>query len=614
MKKTNLFSISALALSAFMLNTASAQENPASGGCYASSVSFFNQGKTALGTDVNPERSFPERALGAPNAQTPAVNAAYQDFVSLGFGGVLEVAFAAPIANGPGADIRIWESSATASSERSLIEVSQDGLGYLPVGQITADGEVDFGDAFSDFIQFVRITDVTPNNGGGQVTDGYDVDAVECLHGEYVAPGCYPNMVVSFNQGPAQDQLTPVAAERSNPNKALFMPENDYTQNFFTLGFGGEITLKFESPIKNGEGDDVRVIESTFGASVDGNCARYPETIRAYASQDGCNFIYLGEGCQDTDFDLGILGWAQYIKLVDISPLDATYFGTSPSVSDGYDLDGVMCLNGYEENPVPADLTAGSATSWVSFNQGKRKDGNDVAGSRSNPDNALGMPQGGDVINFVSLGFGGDIVLKFDYVIFDNPTDNDLLIVETTYNNEVCGTYPEKVMVEGSLDGENWVVLTEELCLDGEVDINAAGAIQYIRIKDRSMASQFSNSADGYDVDGVVVINSCNDENAEEDARKGDNINTPDEITSASVSPNPFKSEIRLELTTGTNDRTAQIRVFNVMGQNVYTSTVNIGSSSNVFETISLNELKSGVYFVNVETESSKETIRVIKQ
>jgi hypothetical protein len=424
--------------------------------------------------------------------------------------------------------------------------------------------------------------------------------------------GCFASQVISSNQGPSQDLLTPVAADRSNPLKALFMPENDYTQNFFTLGFGGEIVLKFESPIKNGEGDDVRVIESTFGATVDGNCARYPETIRAFASQDGCNFIYLGEGCQDTDFDLGILGWAQYIKIVDISPVGASYFGTP--IADGYDLDGVMCLNGYEENPVPADLTAGSASSWVSFNQGDRKDGNDVAGSRSNPDNALGMPQGGDVVNFVALGFGGEIVLKFNYVVFDNPLANDLSIIETSYNSPSCDNYPEKVMVEGSLDGENWITLTEELCLDGEVDINAAGAIQYIRIKDRSMASQFSNSADGYDVDGVVVINSCNDNTAEEDARKGDNINTPDEITAIAASPNPFKSEVRLELSTGSNDRTAQIRVFNIMGQNVYTSTLNVASSSNVFETISLNELPPGVYFVNVETESSKETIRLIKQ
>lgn len=617
MKNSNIFKFSALAFGALMLNSATltAQGNPAGGGCYGTTVLSYTPGLTALSTPVNPERSNPNEALGAPDAQTPSVYAPVQHFVSLGFGGAIEIAFATPIANGDGADIRIWESSATPSSERSFIEVSQDGLGYVPVGEITADGEVDFGAAFSDFVQFVRITDVTPNNGGGQVTDGYDVDAVECLHGAYEMPmGCYPNEVISFNQGMAQDQLTPVAADRSNPMKALGMPEDDYSANFVSLGFGGDITLKFESPIKNGPGDDVRVIESTFGASIDGNCARYPETIRVFASQDGCNFVYLGEGCQDTDFDLGALGWAQYIKLVDVSPLGANYVGTPASSADGYDLDGVMCLNGYEENPVPSDLVAGSATEVVSFNQGNRKDGGSVAASRSNPDNALGMPEGGDVINFVSLGFGGEIVLKFDYVIFDNPGADDLYVTETTYNGQVCATYPEKAMVEGSLDGVNWVTLADEICLDGAVDINPAGVIQYIRIKDRSMASHFSGSADGYDVDGVVVINSCNNPEAEEEAKLADNTNTPDEVTAVSASPNPFKSEVRIELATGVNDKTAQIRVFNVMGQSVYTSTVNVANSSNVFETISLNELQPGVYFVNVETESTKETIRLIKQ
>jgi hypothetical protein len=420
-------------------------------------------------------------------------------------------------------------------------------------------------------------------------------------------------MVVSFNQGPAQDLLSPVAGDRSDPTKALGMPQNDYSSNFVSLGFGGDITLKFESPIKNGDGPDVRVIESTFGSSVDGNCARYPETIRAFASQDGCNFVYIGEGCQDTDFDLGSLGWAQYIKLVDISPVTATYFGTPASSADGYDVDGVECLNGYEENPVPADLTIGSAAQVVSFDQGTRKNGSAVAASRSIAENALGAPQGGNFINFVSLGFGGELVLKFDYVVFDNP-GNDLLLVETTYNNQVCATYPEKAMVEGSLDGVNWTVLAEEVCLDGEIDINAAGAIQYVRIKDRSMASDFSGSADGFDVDGIVVINSCNDESAVEDARNADNNNTPDEVTAVAASPNPFKSEVRVELATGNNDRTAQIRVFNMMGQTVYTSTVNVASASNVFETISLNDLNPGVYFISVETESSKETIRLIKQ
>jgi hypothetical protein len=582
---------------------------PPAPGCYASSVSFFNQGNIASGAAVQPERSIPSEALGAPNAQTPSVTAEVQNFVSLGFGGTIEVQFANPIANGPGADIRIWESSASPSSERSLIEVSQDGLGYVPVGEIMADGEVDFSEAFSDFIQFVRITDVTPNNGGGGIyTDGFDLDAVECLHGEFIASSsCFADKVVDFNQTKRNDGSI-IDIDRSDASKALGEPQDDASMNFVSLGFGGDITLKFGSPIKNGDGDDIRVIESSNGAAISGNCNRYPETIQAFASQDGCNFVYLGEGCQDTDFDLGSLAWAQYIKLVDVSDINANYQGTP--VADAYDLDGILCLNGYEENPTPTDLELGGAAEVISFDQGKQKNGDDVAMARSVAGNALGMPQGGNVVNFVALGFGGEIVLKFDYVVFDKIGVNDISLVETTYNNADCDAYPEQAMVSVSLNNIDWFDLGD-VCLDGEFDLNGINAIQYVKINDRSAMSDFSGSADGYDVDGVVSLNTCSDDEVE--IRIADNNSTPDEVASLNVSPNPFKSDIRLDIVTGSNDNTAQINVFNFLGQNVFTKTINVASSSNVTEMINLDDLKSGVYFVNVETNTSKNTIKLIK-
>ncbi|MFN5319732.1 MAG: hypothetical protein ACK5CY_12905, partial [Bacteroidia bacterium] len=85
--------------------------------------------------------------------------------------------------------------------------------------------------------------------------------------------GCYAEEVVSFNQGPKQDLISTIEAARSNPASALGAPENNDTQNFVALGFGGEIVLKFGSPIKNGNGNDVRVIETTFGSPI---CERFP--------------------------------------------------------------------------------------------------------------------------------------------------------------------------------------------------------------------------------------------------------------------------------------------------------------------------------------------------
>jgi hypothetical protein len=417
---------------------------------------------------------------------------------------------------------------------------------------------------------------------------------------------CYASEVVSFNQKKRNDGTT-VTSSRSDATKALGAPQNNDTENFVSLGFGGDVTLKFASPIKNGAGNDVRVTETSFGGI---SCARYPETIRAFASQDGCHFIWLGDGCQDTDFDLGSLAWAQYIKLVDVSPVGATYQGTP--VADGYDIDGVECLNGSESNPVPSTLVTDVATQVIDYTPGLRKNGTAVPAARAIPANALGLPQGTNAVNFVALGFGGSLVVKFDYVIFDNAATNDISLVETSYGNPSCASYSEKVMVEGSLDGINWIMLTnEDICQDGEIDINNAGVIQYIRLTDRSASTKFSGTADGYDVDGLVVINDC--DNNSTAARFSDNTTTANEVASAEVFPNPFNESTNVEITTGDLDNSVTIRVVNFLGQQVYVETLNVASSSVVRHTIAMNELSKGVYFLTVETNTTKETVKLVK-
>jgi hypothetical protein len=304
------------------------------------------------------------------------------------------------------------------------------------------------------------------------------------------------------------------------------------------------------------------------------------------------------------------LAWAQYIKLVDISPIDATYQGTP--IADAYDLDGIMCLNGSEDNPVPSALVSGTATQVISYAPGTRKNGTPVPASRAIPTNALGLPEGTNAVNFVALGFGGSLVLKFDYVIFDNPLTTDIRITETSFGNPSCAAYGEKAMVEGSLDGINWILLTDEdVCLDGEVDINNAGVIQYVRITDRSASTRFSGTADGYDVDGLTIINGCS--SAAPAARMSDNTTTANEVTSAEVFPNPFNESTNVEITTGDQDNSVTIRVVNYLGQQVYVETLNVASSSVVRHNVAMNDLNKGVYFLTVETNSTKETVKLVK-
>jgi hypothetical protein len=418
---------------------------------------------------------------------------------------------------------------------------------------------------------------------------------------------CYAEEVISYGYTKRNDAGN-ILPSRLIAERALGAPQNsdaptsEADVNFASLGFGGEITLKFGHPVKNGPGNDIKVFETSFGSP---RCARYPERIRAFASQDGCNYVYLGEGCQDTEFDFGKLNWAQYIKLVDASPIG----GFPGQVADGYDVDGIMCLNGFEENPVPAALLAGAAAEAFDYLPGTRKNGSPIHPSRTNHDNAEGLPQNNNTVNFVSLGFGGEIKLRFDYVIFDNPSENDLKVVETSFGNPACNSYPESAMFEGSLDGNSWIYLGE-LCQDGELDITAAGVIQYLRITDRSKMTKFSNSADGFDLDGVVVINNCDQDNSK---RIEDDTNTPDEILSAEAFPNPFTNELTLSLT-GAGDDQVALHLLNYLGQSVRSEILNANGNTSLNHTMNLYELKSGVYFLSIETAAGREVLKVVKR
>lgn len=138
--------------------------------------------------------------------------------------------------------------------------------------------------------------------------------------------------VVSFSQGLTQDG-SPVLAERSDPTQALGEAERTDVVNFVSLGFGGEIILEFNEPIFNGAGDDIEIVETSYGNPDE---SAYPETIKVYASQNGTDWTFLADAILDEMVDLGPLYWAKYIKLVDTSdPID--FSGSA----DGFDVDGI---------------------------------------------------------------------------------------------------------------------------------------------------------------------------------------------------------------------------------------------------------------------------------
>ncbi len=151
------------------------------------------------------------------------------------------------------------------------------------------------------------------------------------------------------------------------------------------------------------------------------------------------------------------------------------------------------------------------------FNQGLNNNGTSVIAQRSDPSKALGKPQNVDIengtINFVSLGFGGDITLKLQNRYPVKPT-TVLNIFETTWNYNNCNIYDERAEVYVSKDNSNYFFIGET-CLNSNTSLDVYGAgldsILYVKIVDISDISTFSNFSfvcDGYDVDGIEIFDS----------------------------------------------------------------------------------------------------------
>ena len=192
------------------------------------------------------------------------------------------------------------------------------------------------------------------------------IERVEC---ETLAEAPYGgSSVVDSDQGLRYD-YTPVRAQRSNPDAPLTFTTGQNEANFFSLGFqedrDGEdyddyrdnawIIIEFDYPILNGPGDDLRVIEDTWGLP-------YPdETADVWVSQDGTNWVYLGEADNQspfmnyhtiTDFDLKDVGldYAKFVKVQDTSNR-ADFAHLVPAQSDtldGFDLNAVVALQDHK--------------------------------------------------------------------------------------------------------------------------------------------------------------------------------------------------------------------------------------------------------------------------
>jgi hypothetical protein len=152
----------------------------------------------------------------------------------------------------------------------------------------------------------------------------------------------------------------------------------------------------------------------------------------------------------------------------------------------------------------------------ISFTQGPDHQGFAISPERSNPTKALGNPEDNDnlnvPINFVSLGFGGEIILKINYPLDISNSLSILQIFETTWGYSNCNIYPETANIYVSKDNVNWYFLGTTCLNDNTIytpNITGLDTLLYIKVKDISPVNRFQNfnfTSDGYDLDGVKIF------------------------------------------------------------------------------------------------------------
>lgn len=204
--------------------------------------------------------------------------------------------------------------------------------------------------------------------------------------------GPWADAVVTSSQGLMKNGSA-VPAPRSNPASAVGVAENDTVDgNFFSLGFGGSITLSFDNPMSNG----VIVVEAT-------NPGYPDEKINVELSANGSTWLSAGTITQDGSVSMpDNLTCAKYVRITDISnPADF-----ADDTADAYDVDGVQASQGEPcEVPTPTPTPTTPPSNGGGPGDGKsdgRSDGGSSCPSCTAPptggSQVLGASTGGQVL------------------------------------------------------------------------------------------------------------------------------------------------------------------------------------------------------------------------
>ncbi|TRX59371.1 hypothetical protein FNH22_09390 [Fulvivirga sp. M361] len=344
-------------------------------------------------------------------------------------------------------------------------------------------------------------------------------------------------------------------------------------------------------------------------------CSNNPELFRRWRVRNPNPFVVM--------IDWEVVGTTQ-MGMINVAANDDTFFFTEALSGPNTTKIKWLDANGELQEVVKASSgemcdinNACNGGELIAFDQGKRNDGRAISGKRSNATNAIGTPEQGDGFNFVSLGFGGSVVIALNNTVFDQP-GNDFLLIETSFRdaNRSCDSYPETADVFVSRDGEKFFFVGQA-CKDTEFDIASAGLmdISYVKVVDTSNPEDFGPNADGFDVDGIACINAHSSQASPFSLSFSEN-NVPDEEVESTIItfPNPFVDKIDVSMEVEEDGRYEMI-VHDLFGTEVFRGTVE-STFGKIDTQIHTQNLADGTYTLTIlaEDNSLRSSSLLIKQ
>lgn len=181
-----------------------------------------------------------------------------------------------------------------------------------------------------------------------------DTDKRCVFTNEYVPPcedmpnGDWANTVVDFNQLKKNDGSDITDPNRTDEEKVLGAADwvNNGSTGFFSLGFGGSVTVEFDNYVPNVLGNDIAVHEATNNA--------YPaETAEVEVSQNGTDWETVGIASNTNvgkisyfDFDSTGFAWIKFVRVTDTSD-DSLHADDA----DGFDVDAIAATQSVCDEP-----------------------------------------------------------------------------------------------------------------------------------------------------------------------------------------------------------------------------------------------------------------------